>query len=92
MRDHTGPPFPSPKAEYVRAMPHDTEEQRVARRTAALAWLAQFCARARWYFGAPDIRLACRSEPKFMAEIDKICPSILTQEVVDTFLTAPGAD
>lgn len=90
MRDHTGPPFPSPRAESIRAMPHDTEEQRAARRAAALAWLAQFCARARWHFGAADIRLACRSEPKCVAEIDKICPAVLSQEVVQQFLSAPG--
>lgn len=86
MRDHTGPPYPSPRAEEVRAMPDDTEKRRADKRAAALAWLTQFCARARWYLDVTDLRLAYRTKPACAAEIDKI-RSLLDAETLEKILS-----
>ncbi|OGL95103.1 hypothetical protein A2348_05050 [Candidatus Uhrbacteria bacterium RIFOXYB12_FULL_58_10] len=86
MRQHTGPPFPSPTIDDVRRMRSDTEERREAKRAAAERWLRQFCARARFVLEIEDLRVEALTQEKCAAEIDKARP-LLPESLIIAILS-----
>ncbi len=88
MRDHTGPPYPSPILEDVLRMPYDTDQQKQEKAAAARVWLAQFCLRARFVLEARDLRLHIRLKPDCSEKIDRV-RRYLTAAEIDAALAEP---
>lgn len=66
------PPIPDPPIEEVLRMPQDTAEQLARRQMAALAWLRQYCARARFVLKVHDLHSAARTDCRFALPLAKI--------------------
>lgn len=85
MREHTGPPFPSPVLEDIQRMPYGTPEQVEAKKAAARVWIVQFCERARFVLDVRDLRLSIRLKPECGEKIDKV-RRYLTDAEIDAAL------
>lgn len=88
MRDHTGPPYPSPSPADVRRMPADTEEQRALKRAAAERCLRQLCERARFVLQVTDLRSRVRTEAKCGNEVDLLRP-LIPPDLLERILSGP---
>lgn len=88
-RPHEGPPFPHPTLEYILQLPSETEQEKTAKHHAALVWLIQFCARARFVENIKgDLRLVLRTKPACAEKIDRV-QQLLTREEIDDVLKNP---
>lgn len=89
MRTHTGPPFPTPSIDEIRAWPQDTPERLEAKRAAARDWIRAFCARARFVTGASNLRLVSGHQKASLdREVDK-AGSLLSAAEIKAALEGP---